>query len=68
MCAPPISIPPELQVLRHLQATCALMRRTADISLAKAVLAEEERLLRRIERLEAGLTLAAVQEPEVVAL
>lgn len=49
-------LPPDLQVLEHLRATCVLMRRNAEsIELAKAILAEEERVARRIARLRAGL-------------
>jgi hypothetical protein len=38
------------------------MRRNAELPLAKAVLAEEERLLRRIERLEAAAAMASVPD------
>jgi hypothetical protein len=54
--------PPELQVLKSLQSTCTLLRRTADVAFAKAVIAEEERLLRRIERLEAAAAMASVPD------
>jgi hypothetical protein len=57
-----IHSPPELQVLKSLQSTCTLLRRTPDVALAKAVIAEEERLLKRIERLEAAAAMASVPE------
>ena len=53
---------PELQVVKHLRDTLVLMRRNAELPLAKAVLAEEERLLRRIERLEAAAAMASVPD------
>jgi len=65
-----IQPPPELQVLKSLQSTCTIMRRTPDVALAKAVLAEEERLLKRIERIEAAVLLASAPEcqtEEVIA-
>jgi hypothetical protein len=56
-----IHSPPELQVLKSLQSTCTLLRRTPDVALAKAVLAEEERLVKRIERLLASTATASVE-------
>ena len=44
---------PEQQVLQHLKITLALFRRNAqDIALAKACLVEEERVMKRLDRLE----------------
>jgi hypothetical protein len=56
---------PELQVLKHLQATCTIIRRTPDTALAKAVLAEEERLVKRIERLMAATASVDASTEEV---
>ena len=50
---------PEAQVLEYLRGTLALFRRNAaDLALAKACLAEEERVCKRLERL-----LAPAQSP-----
>jgi hypothetical protein len=57
-----ISPPPELQVLKSLQSTCTLLRRTPNVALAKAVIAEEERIMKRIERLEAAAAMASVPD------
>lgn len=44
---------PEVQVLEHLRSSLALFRRNAQsIPLAKACLAEEEKIVKRLEKLE----------------
>ncbi len=55
MSTPKPSPTAELQVLRHLRSTLALMRRGAglDLDLVRACLAEETALVRRLEKLEA---------------
>ena len=59
---PDLTPSPELQVVKHLRDTLVLMRRNAELPLAKAVLAEEERCLKRIERLEAAAAMASVPD------
>lgn len=52
---------PELTVLRKLRSTCVLMRRNAEsIELAKVILAEEERLAKRIDRIRGSLAVVTV--------
>jgi hypothetical protein len=54
---------PEVQVLEHLRSSLALFRRNSpSLPLAKAILAEEERVVKRLEKLAAAMQNPAQEE------